>query len=530
MGLPTQADADYQKRMDAPLLNTGAGTAGNITGTIAATLPSMFIPGAQGLLGATAAGAITGALQPTGAEDSVLKNMTVGGLGGAAGVAAGRAVGAGVKGAKALVEPFYEGGRNRIAARTLERFGVDGAAVAGASNAPTATGAKLTLAETLKDPRAAAAAARLQDAARAADPDTAAALATRQLENNASRVRTLNDVAGTSGARDAAATARQTAAGVDYDRAFKTPITSTPTQAQADMFRELWKSDSIQKALAETRKRASDKGIDMSDTTGSVEGLHMMKLVLDDMAENAGKTASEANKAEAIRKVRDKFVGFIKSVSPDYDAARTNYAVASRPINQMDTAAELLKRGAAPTHDLAGNVRLMPDAMARATADEGRLIQQATGRTLPDNTLDQLMDPAQLAKVRGVINEVDRLGAVERAGAGPGSPTAQRLASTNILRQVLGPTGMPQSWAESTLLGTLVGRPLQFVYNGVAEPRIQQTLADALLDPTVAARLLQPTATQRIGAQVPRAFRDALPAAMQTMRLLPGAAAATSGE
>lgn len=522
LGLPTKADIDEVKRMDAPLLNTAAGTVGNVTGTIAATLPTMFIPGAQGFLGASAVGAGTGALQPVGTDDSRFENAMAGGAGAAAGVAAGRLLAAGAKGGKALLEPFYPGGRDKIVSRTMNTFGLSPDDLKGVTSAPTVTGSKLTLAETLKDPRAAAAAARLQDAARTADPATSARMLARQTDNNAARVGTLRSLAGTDGARDAAANARQAAAGKLYGKAFGGKLDfDTMTQAQQDEIVDLMNTSAVKQALKEVRERASNAGLDMSDTNGSVEGLHMMKLVLDDMANSAGKSASEVNKAQNIRLVRDRFVKFVEDVAPDYDAARRTYATMSRPVNQMDTAAELLQRGAAPTHDLAGNPRLMPDAMMRAVSDEPRLIKLATGRDIPDNTLSKLMEPDQLVKMRGVIDEVDRLGAVERAGNGPGSGTAQRLAANNFMRQTLGPTGMPQSWAESTLLSTLIGRPLQFVYNGVAEPRIQRTLADILLDPAAAAALAQ--RTRPLTQRLPSAVQGALPAAGHAMRLLPGA-------
>jgi hypothetical protein len=188
----------------------------------------------------------------------------------------------------------------------------------------------------------------------------------------------------------------------------------------------------------------------------------------------------------------------------------------SKPLNQMDVAGELLKKGTAATSDLGGNPRLMPDALLRAASDEPRLIQQATGRNLPGvKTLKDLLEPDQLAKVQGVLSEADKLAAVNRAANGPGSATAQRMASRNILRQVFGPLGLPESWAESTLLNTAM-RPVQFVYNGVAEPKIQQTVTNLMLNPEEAQRvlLLARTAPQRLPPNV----QKALPYLAQAMK------------
>src|SRR6185436_8256463 len=56
--------AEARKR-DAPLMQTGAGMAGNITGAVANTIPAAFIPGANTVAGATAVGAGLGFAQPS---------------------------------------------------------------------------------------------------------------------------------------------------------------------------------------------------------------------------------------------------------------------------------------------------------------------------------------------------------------------------------------------------------------------------------------------------------------------------------
>jgi len=69
------------------LMNTGAGTAGAITGGIAATLPAMLIPGVNTMAGATALGGAMGALSPTATGEGRLQNVAAGAAGGAGGQA-----------------------------------------------------------------------------------------------------------------------------------------------------------------------------------------------------------------------------------------------------------------------------------------------------------------------------------------------------------------------------------------------------------------------------------------------------------
>ena len=176
----------------------------------------------------------------------------------------------------------------------------------------------------------------------------------------------------------------------------------------------------------------------------------------------------------------------------------------SKPINQMDVAQAILNKGTSSTSDLAGNPRLMPNALTsiiKTPEAEAAIIKKATGGKSGVNSLAELMTPEQNSLINAVINEVDRTGAVGRAGMGPGSPTAQRMAAQNVLERLIGPTGLPQSWAESAIANTVVGKPLNLLYGGIAEPKIQQELAAAVLDPATARQALQ--AAQAQGVKLP---------------------------
>lgn len=73
------------RRLDAPLMNTGAGMAGNVAGNVAAVAPTAVIPGANTYAGASAIGALTGLAQPSASTGETLFNAGLGGAGGAAG-------------------------------------------------------------------------------------------------------------------------------------------------------------------------------------------------------------------------------------------------------------------------------------------------------------------------------------------------------------------------------------------------------------------------------------------------------------
>lgn len=81
------------RRLDQPLMQTGAGMAGNLTGNIAALAPTAFIPGANTYTGAALIGAGAGALAPTTEEESRPMNMGLGMASGLIGQGLGRLAG-----------------------------------------------------------------------------------------------------------------------------------------------------------------------------------------------------------------------------------------------------------------------------------------------------------------------------------------------------------------------------------------------------------------------------------------------------
>lgn len=95
-----QQEINESRQLDAPLMKTGAGVAGNIVGNVAAAAPAAFVPGANTAVGAAAVGGVLGALQPTAEGESRLANAALGAGAGVGGYGVGKAVGAGISAAK----------------------------------------------------------------------------------------------------------------------------------------------------------------------------------------------------------------------------------------------------------------------------------------------------------------------------------------------------------------------------------------------------------------------------------------------
>ena len=89
MGSASTDDAAETRRHDAPLMDTGAGLAGNLAGNLAIAAPTIAIPGANTYTGSAAIGSALGVLQPA---ESTRDRVVSGGIGAAGGMA-GKALG-----------------------------------------------------------------------------------------------------------------------------------------------------------------------------------------------------------------------------------------------------------------------------------------------------------------------------------------------------------------------------------------------------------------------------------------------------
>lgn len=100
-----QREIDDQKKIDAPLMKTGAGLAGGIVGGAAPMLPAMLIPGVNTYAGATALGGLSGLAQPVASDESRASNAAFGAVGGLAGQKLSNSLGVLSGGVKSFLTP-----------------------------------------------------------------------------------------------------------------------------------------------------------------------------------------------------------------------------------------------------------------------------------------------------------------------------------------------------------------------------------------------------------------------------------------
>jgi len=485
--LASKEEVEEKRRLDAALMKTGAGMAGNIAGGVGFMAPLAIIPGAATIPGAALAGAALGAVEPVGEGDSRAGNV----MRGAALSAAVPAAIAGYRGAKSLAEPFYQGGRERITGRALQQFGGDDVAskVANATG-ELVPGSKPTLAEATQS----AGLSTLQRSAYATNPRLKDAMDARELANNAARVQALRSIGGEPGRLEFFEASRNAVADDLYKKALAEVPDSTPW-IKGEVT-QLMKRPAFVDALKKAQTLAANEGYRLGKAGKFLEEdatriLHYTKEALDDMIVVAPK-----NEQKGLRAIKDKVVSLIESkdFSPSYREARETFRNMSRPINQMQIGKELEKRALNNMDDALGNPTLTPARYSNVLKSGEDVVAKATGRK---QALDRVLDPEQMALLENLRKDLSRLNVSRTAGKALGSPTAEYLSSQNLLQQIAGPLGMPKSWAESTLLRSAV-RPMDWAMKR-AEPDVQEVLAKALLDPNEAQRLLMLLEAQNAG-------------------------------
>lgn len=479
-GGASREEVDTEKRLAGPLMDTTAGTVGNVLGNVAAAAPTVLIPGANTIGGGAVVGSLLGAMQPVGSQDSRLMNTGLGGLGGAI-------VPAGIKGAQvgkaALIDPFTEAGRQRIVGGTINRAVDDPQSLAALLRGSKAStpGFEYTAAQAAPEGGLAA----LERTARAIDPSGFSAIDNSQ---RAALVNALRSVSGTPEARAAAVTVRNDQAKELYNKAFSETIQDTPWLK--GQFTQLMKRPAFVDALKEGQELAMNEGVKMGKGANkgkfaeeeAVKILHYTKMALDDKI-----GAAKGNTQRALIDVRDKLLSTLESekAAPSYGAARKAYAEASRPINQMDVGKELYERFIPPLADATSvPFKSRADALAAAVRGGDDLVRNVTGQK---TTLANLMEPEQMALINGVIRDSAAKAAAETSGRGVGSDTVQKMAMSNLIAE----TGLP-SWMES--VGRVPGgwlRTAGDVLYTKNDEAMRHVLADVLKSPEATAKAMQ---------------------------------------
>jgi hypothetical protein len=234
----------------------------------------------------------------------------------------------------------------------------------------------------------------------------------------------------------------------------------------------------MQGYIQQAKNLAADHGKAIDDPLTSIDGLHYLKLSVDDGLQGTPTSSLGRNAKAAVMDMKTILKDEMDKVSPAYVAARDAYHQASKPINQMQIAEELLKS----VSPLSGKLR----AAQFASKLTDQTAQRATG--FKGATLEGVLDADQLKKINALRDDLARLDFSNNAGRAAGTNTVQNLAYGNMIGEFGIPTFIRQSTG-GQVVGNLLGRAGDAVY-GRANKQMAEQMAQTMLSPQEAARLL----------------------------------------
>lgn len=496
LGLVSRQDVEEARRLDDALMRTTGGKVGNFIGNVAATAPTAMIPGAATLRGAAMIGAVAGLAAPSVSTEETLRNTVLGGALGAGGQVAGRAIGSGARALQGLAEPFTKAGQERIASDTLRAFATN----------PTRAAQLLGRAQQLVPGSLPTMAQAADDAGLAQlertlfnNPETKGALAEAYASQRAARLSAIHGLAGNSAQRKAAVAAREAAAGPLYEQATKA------VYQVDDQLANLLNRPVIKQTMGRAKTLAENQGRPFQFSTESAapfagvgghgpqttrqitgQGLQDLKMALDDMLKDPASGIVGAE-AESVKNLRGRIVDWMENANPEFKAARQTFARESVPINTMDVADALMKKLEPALARYGANTQEHAAAYARALEAAKETVKKQTGINKP---MDEVIDKKAKDLLENIAKDLGRKVNAENLGRSVGSNTAQNLSSQNLLRRVLGPTGLPQTWAESSALQGLFSPYTAVTKLAGSDQRVMGLLAEAATNPNTAAQLL----------------------------------------
>jgi archaellum component FlaC len=386
---------------------------------------------------------------------------------------------------KAALEPFNQAGRNLIIGRALRQFSGNDAekAIANLRNPEQlVAGVQPTVAEVAGVPSLAA----VQRAV-GGNPITTNAFAARKEANDIARTEALRNIA--SPTRVAKYQDLRSQLGDElYTPALNTAMDfSTLTPEMQKQVSSLAKTPAIKRAMSQAQENALNKGYDIGNPNGSLQGLHETKMALDQEInavkaklerDGAGATSAEL---DGLKAAKDRLLGFIETVSPEYKQARQTYARLSKPVEQLESISKLAEKS------------LNPKDYSVYLGNFSRELEKVKK--------EGLLSTQQLKRLENIKEDLMRTDFANNAGRGVGSNTMQNLAYNNMLQEVNLPNLLRRRGMAETV-GNIAARVKDVAYGG-ANKRLTTEMADALLDPRKAAALMKLAGKRPLEAQVP---------------------------
>jgi hypothetical protein len=149
-----------------------------------------------------------------------------------------------------------------------------------------------------------------------------------------------------------------------------------------------------------------------ADPTSSVQGLHFIKMAIDNRFKNPNIPSSFENVSDnTLTAIKSKLTAAMKASSPEYDVARTNAIKLYQPVNQSKVMSEL---GSVLEKPLVGE-RAGPFVNALGRGEDSAL--RRAGLDARFGGIEDILTPQQMGAVQSVEKELTRNKAMSEAAS-----------------------------------------------------------------------------------------------------------------
>lgn len=401
-----------------------------------------------------------------------------------------RSLGAAAGAPKTLIRPFTAKGQEDIVAEVLQKSATNKvkAAQAMKSAKSLVPGSVPTVAQVADDAGLAQLERTLLN-----NPEQAGPLQQRFADQRAARLGALSDVAGTDDYYEGIKEARKLFANEDYTKAMRQGFDPEAVEVMKPQIESLMRRPSMQQAQQYAKTLARERDVSLTDM-GSIEGLDWTKKALDKQINSIKRGTPIGNlDLDSLVKTKSDLMATIEQIAPGYKEANDNFAAMSKQVNSMEVARDLKKRFEPALNRYGAGGKEMANEYAKALEASTTSVKRATGI---DRPLSQVMQSNDIEKLTNIARDLARKSNAESLGKATGSPTAQNIASANMIDRLFSQLGVPQALAD-TGVARAVMAPYQALANlSGSSQNINERLAQALLNPDDAAMLLARPAAQ----------------------------------
>lgn len=389
--------------------------------------------------------------------------------------------------ATSVVRPLTNAGQQDMAAQVLQSNASDPTAAAANLNqaAPIVAGSARTTGEASQDVGLLA----LEKGVRGRNT---AAFGERLSEQNAARQAALANAAGTPADIAVAQQARTAATTPMRDQALNSGGTAdvAPVHQTIDAILEspAGKRESVNSAVSWAKQQIGDN----TDPASLYEIRKDLQLAqrgkLQPSSQNAPNASTLAQARGQLGQVVDSLDDAIEAAAPGYKAYLQRYSDMSKPIDQMKVIQEIQRRSQLTQADVTTGQNFLGAGKFSQALDAAI---QKNGNTLT---------PEQTQQLNAIRTDLQYGQAINSPLVkAPGSDTFQNLS----IAQVIGAGSNPATAAMKAL-----GKPLQWLYKAAgSDSKVNEILANAMLDPKVASTLLTratPSTMAQFAAQLRR--------------------------